>query len=193
MKTIDTALPEVLVIEPQVFSDGRGFFMETFQQARYAGIGVPETLVQDNLSQSKRNVSRGLHYQYPRSQGKLIQVLKGEVFDVAVDIRIGSPTFGQWAGVILSSENKRQLYIPQGFAHGFLVTSDEAFFTYKCTEFYSPETEGTIRWNDPDIGIQWPIDSPTLSEKDHSAPNLKEIDRSRLPVYRKSPDGEATP
>lgn len=192
MKTMDTALPGVLVIEPQVFGDARGFFMETFHQARYAELGVPETLVQDNLSQSKQGVLRGLHYQYPNPQGKLIQVLKGEVFDVAVDIRVGSPTFGKWVGVVLSNENKRQVYIPQGFAHGFLVTSDEALFAYKCTEFYSPETEGAIRWNDPDIGIQWPIDNPTLSEKDRSLPKLKEIDKSRLPVYRPLPDGKAT-
>jgi dTDP-4-dehydrorhamnose 3,5-epimerase len=190
MKTIETALPGVMVIEPQVFGDERGFFMETFHQARYADFNIHATLVQDNLSLSQKGVLRGLHFQHPRPQGKLIQVLKGEVFDVAVDIRIGSPTFGKWVSVTLSSENRRQVYIPPDFAHGFLVTSDEALFAYKCTEYYCPETESAICWDDPEIGIDWPIENPVLSQKDSSLPRLKDIDRSRLPIYKDSPSRE---
>jgi dTDP-4-dehydrorhamnose 3,5-epimerase len=192
MKTIETALPGVVIVEPQVFGDERGFFMETFHQARYGNFDIHASLVQDNLSLSKKGVLRGLHFQHPMAQGKLIQVLKGEVFDVAVDIRLGSPTFAKWVSVTLSSGNKRQVYIPPGFAHGFLVTSDEALFAYKCTEYYCPETESAICWNDPDIGIDWPIDNPTLSRKDSALPTLKDIDKSRLPPYKSSPDREGT-
>ncbi len=191
MKTVETALPGVVIIEPQVFGDERGFFMETFHHARYADFNIHATMVQDNLSLSQKGVLRGLHFQYPKSQGKLISVLKGEVFDVAVDIRVGSPSFGKWVGVTLSGENKRQVYIPPGFAHGFLVTSDEALFAYKCTEYYCPETENTILWNDPDIGIDWPIENPILSEKDRSPPGLKDIDKSRLPIYQPPAGGKA--
>jgi dTDP-4-dehydrorhamnose 3,5-epimerase len=183
MKVTETKLAGVLIIEPQVFSDGRGFFMETWNQKRYAEVGLPASFVQDNLSFSRRGTLRGLHFQNPSAQGKLVYVLQGEVFDVAVDIRIGSPTFGQWVGVTLSAANKRQLYIPEGFAHGFWVTSDEALFAYKCTDFYNPQAEGGVIWNDPDIGIAWPGDKPILSEKDRNYPRLKELPPGRLPQY----------
>ncbi len=162
MNLIETRLPGVIVIEPTVFGDDRGFFCETWNQARYAAAGVPEVFVQDNLSFSRRGVLRGLHFQHPHAQGKLVYVLMGEVFDVAVDIRIGSPTFGQWAGVVLSGENKRQIYIPPGFAHGFCVTSESALFAYKCTDVYVPQAEGCVLWNDPALGIEWPIAQPAL-------------------------------
>ncbi|MEW6063668.1 MAG: dTDP-4-dehydrorhamnose 3,5-epimerase [Bacillota bacterium] len=183
MNVLETKLPGVLIIEPDVFGDARGYFMETWQQARYAQAGLPGNFVQDNLSFSTRGVLRGLHFQNPNEQGKLVFVLQGEVFDVAVDIRTGSPTFGQWVGVTLSSENKCQLYIPEGFAHGFCVISDTAIFAYKCTEFYNPAAEGGIIWNDPDIGIDWPVERPVLSQKDSVYPRLKNISRKRLPRY----------
>lgn len=183
MKTIPTRLPGVLLIEPPVFGDGRGFFMETFQAERYAQAGIPGPFVQDNVSLSRHGILRGLHLQNPMPQGKLVYVLRGEVFDVAVDVRRGSPTFGQWVGEYLSAENKRQLWLPEGFAHGFCVTGDEALFAYKCTQFYSPDTEMSIRWDDPAIGIEWPIANPTLSDKDRSAPGLDEISSDRLPGY----------
>lgn len=191
MKVTETRLPGVMIIEPDVFSDERGFFMETYHQARYDELGIKVRFVQDNLSYSRRGVLRGLHYQYPHSQGKLVYVVKGEVFDVAVDIRMGSPTFGQWVGVILSDQNRRQLYIPEGFAHGFVVLSDEALFAYKCTDFYHPEAEGGIVWNDPDLGIDWPEKKPLLSPKDAAYPRLGRIDPRRLPVYTLM-EGEAS-
>jgi len=183
MKITATRLPGVLIIEPDVFGDDRGSFMETYHQARYEELGIKARFVQDNLSYSRRGVLRGLHYQYPHSQGKLVYVLKGEVFDVAVDVRVGSPHYGQWVGVTLSEKNKRQLFIPEGFAHGFVVVSDEALFAYKCTDFYHPEAEGGIIWNDPDLGIEWPEMNPVLSSKDASYPRLCQIDPERLPVY----------
>ncbi|MDR3394091.1 MAG: dTDP-4-dehydrorhamnose 3,5-epimerase [Parasulfuritortus sp.] len=183
MHITETALPGVRLIEPKVFGDERGFFMETWNAARYADIGLPERFVQDNLSYSRRGVLRGLHFQNPRAQGKLVYVLAGEVFDVAVDIRLGSPTFGQTAVAILSSENKRQFYIPPGFAHGFCVTSETALFAYKCTELYDPKAEGSILWNDPALGIDWPVDAPELSAKDAAAKTLADFPRERLPVY----------
>jgi dTDP-4-dehydrorhamnose 3,5-epimerase len=183
MHITETSLPGVRLIEPKVFGDERGFFMETWNQARYAEIGIAELFVQDNLSFSRRGVLRGLHFQNPNAQGKLVYVLQGEVFDVAVDIRVGSPTFGKTAIAILSSENKRQFYIPPGFAHGFCVTSETALFAYKCTELYEPKSEGSILWNDPALGIEWPVDSPDLSLKDRSAMTLAEFPRERLPVY----------
>jgi dTDP-4-dehydrorhamnose 3,5-epimerase len=183
MHITETTLPGVRLIEPKVFGDERGFFMEIWNQARYAEIGIAEPFVQDNLSFSRRGVLRGLHFQNPKAQGKLVYVLQGEVFDVAVDIRLGSPTFGQTAVAILSSENKRQFYIPPGFAHGFCVTSETALFAYKCTELYEPKNEGSILWNDPALGIKWPVDSPDLSPKDRSAMTLAEFPRDRLPVY----------
>jgi len=183
MKISETKLPEVLIIEPAVFGDARGFFMETWHQKRCAAVGLPTSFVQDNLSFSRQGTLRGLHFQHPHAQGKLVYVLQGEVFDVAVDIRFGSPTFGQWVGITLSAGNKRQLFIPPGFAHGFCVTSETALFAYKCTDFYNPQAEGGIIWNDPDIGIAWPIDTPVLSEKDRNYPRLKELPPGRLPQY----------
>lgn len=183
MNVIETKLPGVVIIEPKVFGDSRGFFMETWQQARYAEAGLPWQFVQDNLSYSARGVLRGLHFQHPRDQGKLVYVLQGAVFDVAVDIRRGSPTFGRWAGVELSGENKRQFYIPPGFAHGFCVTSEQALFAYKCTDFYAPAAEGSIRWDDPDIGIQWPLTEPLVSDKDQQGLYLKDMPAERLPSY----------
>lgn len=183
MKQIPTELPGVVVIEPQVFGDNRGFFMESWNSKRYSPLGVAEAFVQDNVSFSARGVLRGLHFQNPKGQGKLVSVLQGEVFDVAVDVRRGSPTFGRWHGAILSAENKHQMYIPPGFAHGFLVTSETALFTYKCSEFYDPTCEISLSWNDPDIGIQWPIAAPVLSKKDQDAPRLKDLAVDRLPIF----------
>lgn len=182
MKLKETGLPGVIIIEPDVFGDERGFFMETWHQLKYKEAGLPAHFVQDNLSYSGRGVLRGLHFQCPNTQGKLVFVLQGEVFDVAVDIRSGSPTFGRWTGVTLSAANKSQLYIPAGFAHGFCVVSETALFTYKCTDIYNPLAEGGIIWNDPDIGIAWPIENPVLSEKDSNYPLLKNITPERLPV-----------
>lgn len=181
MKLMETRLPGVVIIEPRVFNDSRGFFMETWQQERYQQAGISAGFVQDNLSFSTKGVLRGLHFQNPNTQGKLVCVLQGEVFDVAVDIRVGSPTFGQWVGVLLSADNKRQLYIPEGFAHGFCVLSDTALFTYKCTDYYNPATEGGIIWNDPDINIDWPLEEPVLSKKDINFPQLRNIAANRLP------------
>ena len=175
MKVIATALPGVMIIEPKVFGDAWGFFMETWNQARYEEHGLPAVFVQDNLSFSQKGVLRGLHFQNPNAQGKLVYVLQGEVFDVAVDIRVGSPTMGKWVGVTLSSENKCQIYIPEGFAHGFCVTSETALFAYKCTEMYQPLSEYGVSWKDPDLGIKWPIEKPLLSEKDLNYPRLKDI------------------
>ena len=183
MNIIETPIPDLLVIEPKVFGDERGFFMETFQQQRYAEFGIKQTFVQDNLSFSKRGVLRGLHMQNPSLQGKLVYVLQGEVFDVAVDLRRGSPTFGQWHGEYLSGENKRQLWIPVGFAHGFCVTGDTALFAYKCTDYYNFNAEFSIRWNDPDIGIDWPMTDVQLAAKDATAPYLKDIDIQKLITY----------
>ncbi|MFQ5780297.1 MAG: dTDP-4-dehydrorhamnose 3,5-epimerase [Nitrospiria bacterium] len=183
MKIIETRLPGVVIIEPKLFHDGRGFFMETWHQGRYTEAGLSMNFVQDNVSFSTKGVLRGLHFQHPNPQGKLVTVLQGEVFDVAVDIRVGSPTFGQWTGTLLSSGNGRQMVIPEGFAHGFCITSQTALFTYKCTAFYAPQSERTLLWNDPDIGIAWPIEAPILSEKDVDAPRLIAIDQDRLPRF----------
>ena len=175
MKVIETDIPDVKIIEPDVFGDERGFFMETWNQNKFEELvtGKPTQFVQDNHSKSKKGILRGLHYQTENTQGKLVRVVSGEVFDVAVDIRKGSPTFGKWVGVYLSAENKRQLWIPEGFAHGFYVTSDEAEFVYKCTDYYNPSGEHTILWNDPEIGIEWPlIIEPLLSEKDKNGVNI---------------------
>ena len=182
MNTVGTGIPGMLIFEPDVFGDARGFFLETYNEARYREHGLP-AFVQDNLSYSERGVLRGLHFQHPNAQGKLVSVLQGEVFDVAVDVRVGSPTFGRWTGVYLSGENKRQLYVPEGFAHGFVVTGDAALFQYKCTAYYSPKTEHSLLWNDPDIGIEWPVDKPSLSAKDRAALPLSEIPAERLPRY----------
>lgn len=182
MKVTPTELPEVLLVEPQVFGDPRGFFLEIFQAERYAAARIGGPFVQDNLSRSAKGTLRGLHFQEPRAQGKLVLVLHGAVWDVAVDVRRGSPRFGAWVGLELSEENRRQLWIPPGFAHGFCVLSDSADFFYKCTEIYAPETERSVRWDDPALAIRWPIAAPLLSAKDRSAPAL--ADAPVLPVYR---------
>lgn len=184
MKVIETPIPDLLIIEPAVFGDQRGFFMETWNRARYQAAGIGAEFVQDNLSLSRYGVLRGLHFQNPNPQGKLVSVLQGEVFDVAVDIRGGSPTFGAWHGVTLSAENKRQFYVPPGFAHGFCVTSESALFSYKCTDVYNPRAEGSIIWNDPDIGIEWPVQQPELSGKDAAAVRLCELPESCLVPYK---------
>jgi dTDP-4-dehydrorhamnose 3,5-epimerase len=181
MKVTPTRLPEVLVVEPRVFRDARGTFFETWSAARYAEAGISGPFVQDNLSRSTRGVLRGLHLQHPHGQGKLVSVLDGEVFDVAVDVRTSSPTFRQWVGVTLSRDNGLQLWIPAGFAHGFCVLSDEATFHYKCTDAYHPECESTVRWDDPDLAIAWPVPNPVLGDKDRGAMRLAEIPRERLP------------
>jgi dTDP-4-dehydrorhamnose 3,5-epimerase len=183
MNVLQTELPGVFIVEPKVFGDQRGFFCETYQQDRYAAHGITGPFVQDNLSRSARGVLRGLHFQHPKSQGKLISVLHGSVLDVAVDVRLGSPTFGQYVAVELNEENRRQLWVPRGFAHGFLVLSDSAGFTYKCDEYYSPADEVVVRWNDPMIGIDWGIDAPTLSARDAAAPLLADV--RVLPAYEK--------
>lgn len=185
MNVIETQLSGVVIIEPKVFGDARGFFMETWNQARYVEAGLPTKFVQDNLSFSTQGVLRGLHYQKPNAQGKLVYVLQGEVFDVAVDIRVGSPTFGHWVSVTLSSENKRQIYIPEGFAHGFCVMSETALFTYKCTDYYNPQAEGGIIWNDPDIAIKWPVSEPVLSQKDVNNVRFRDIQTSKLLQFEK--------
>lgn len=177
MRFLPTALPEVVLIEPDVFKDDRGFFLETWHQEKYREGGLPETFVQDNHSYSVRGVLRGLHAQIRNPQGKLVRAVLGEVFDVAVDIRPGSPTFGKWVGEVLSGENFRQLWIPPGFAHGFCVTSETAHVLYKCTELYRRDDEVSILWNDPDIGIDWPVREPLLSPKDQQARRLQDISR----------------
>lgn len=174
-----TSIEGVYVIEPTVFGDERGYFMETYHAEEFKEAGLDFNFVQDNQSKSKKGVLRGLHFQYTKPQGKLVRVIKGEVFDVAVDLRKDSPTYGQWEGIILSEENKKQFYVPEGFAHGFLVLSDEAEFTYKCTSFYDAADEGGIHWNDPDIGIKWPlgdIENVGLSEKDELWKSFKETE-----------------
>lgn len=183
MRVIPTVLDGVVLIEPQVFADERGFFLESWHEAKYAAANLPMRFVQDNVSRSERGILRGLHVQEPFAQGKLVQVLDGEVFDVAVDIRAGSPTFGRWTAEYLSASNHRQIYIPPGFAHGFCVTSDSAIFAYKCTDFYHPETEFSIAWDDPDLNIAWPITSPIVSKKDAAASRLRDIGRDRLPAW----------
>lgn len=180
MNIVACEIAGLLVIEPKVFGDHRGFFMETWNQGRYQEHGIGSQFVQDNLSRSRRGTLRGLHYQKPNAQGKLISVLEGEVFDVALDIRQGSPTFKQWMGVNLSAENKRQFYLPPGFAHGFAVLSESVLFHYKCTDYYSPKDEMTIRWDDPEIGISWPLKDPILSARDAQAPFLKDIPVEKL-------------
>ena len=177
-KFTETKIKGVYIIEPKVFGDNRGYFMETYNKEHFAEAGLTMNFVQDNESSSSKGVLRGLHFQTKHTQGKLVRVTEGEVFDVAVDLRKGSPTYGQWEGVVLSAENKKQFYIPEGFAHGFLVLSDHAIFNYKCTDFYCPEGEGGVLWNDPDIGIEWPlegIDNIILSEKDKVHPTLKDL------------------
>lgn len=172
-------LQGLIIIEPKVFNDERGYFYETFQQERYAKLGIP-AFVQDNISHSKRHVLRGLHYQNPHGQGKLVSVTRGSVWDVVVDIRVQSPTFGQWFGITLSDENHTQMFIPAGFAHGFCVLSEAADFSYKCTDYYSPACEHGIAWNDPRLNITWPVQNPVLSPKDEVYPPLHEIAHEQL-------------
>jgi dTDP-4-dehydrorhamnose 3,5-epimerase len=186
MSVRETDLPGVLVLEPPRYRDDRGYFMEVWEERRYAAAGLPERFVQDNISVSKEGVLRGLHFQHPHPQGKLVTVLEGEIFDVAVDIRRGAPTFGQWVGETLSQENGRQLYVPEGFAHGFAVRSGRALVHYKCTDFYAPDCEQSLHWNDPELNIAWPVDAPIVSDKDEAAPTLETIDSDALPAYASS-------
>lgn len=183
MEVIPQEIPEVLLIKPKVFGDARGYFIETFQAERYRTSGLPLPFVQDNLSRSRRGTLRGLHLQNPHGQGKLVSVVAGEVFDVAVDVRSGSPTFGRWVGAVLSEDNHHQLYVPPGFAHGFCVTSEFALFSYKCTDLYHPESELGVLWNDPALAIAWPVSEPLISPKDQANLPLSQIDPNKLPRY----------
>jgi dTDP-4-dehydrorhamnose 3,5-epimerase len=188
--TIDeTSLPGVLLLERPVFRDARGFFRELWRAEAFEAAGLPARFVQDNLSYSTRGVLRGLHYQHPQPQGKLICVLRGSIHDVAVDIRAGSPTFGRWVGVALDAESGRQLYVPEGFAHGFAVTGADALVLYKCTAPYRPGAEGSIRWDDPDLDIAWPLIDPVLSPKDAAAARLADVPADRLPAWKDSGEG----
>ena len=182
MEILDTAIPDVKLLRPKVFGDRRGFFMETFRDAWFREKVADVAFVQDNHSRSTRGILRGLHYQCEQTQGKLVRVVYGEVFDVAVDLRDGSPTFGQWAGAFLSAENRCQFWVPAGFAHGFYVTSESAEFVYKCTDYYHPESEYSLNWNDPEVGVEWPLadgGKPQLSDKDRNGVSLS--DAPRLP------------
>ena len=187
MKIIETDLPGCIVIEPHVHGDARGWFYESFHAEKYRQRGLDLRFVQTNVSRSAHGVLRGLHYQWPNPQGKLVSVTEGEVYDVAVDIRAGSPTFGRWAAAILSAENKRHFWIPEGFAHGFAVLSDYATFSYQCTALYDAKADAGVLWNDPAIGIDWPVAEPALSDKDMNAPFLADVPRERLPTYVGSP------
>lgn len=175
MKVEKTKLDGVLVLTPETFADDRGFFLESFNKEKYAKVGINFDFVQDNHSRSSKGVLRGLHFQKNQPQGKLVRVVQGEVYDVAVDIRSGSPTYGQWEAVILSEQNKTQFWVPPGFAHGFVVLSETADFEYKCTAYYDSSDEGSLLWNDPDLNILWPIDNPELSEKDANARLLADL------------------
>ncbi len=181
MNIIETAIEGPLIIAPKIFKDRRGFFMETYNRQKYASAGITDTFVQDNLSYSLKNTIRGLHFQIRYSQAKLVQAVSGEVFDVAVDLRPGSATFGKWTGARLSDTNGRQMYIPKGFAHGFCVLSEFALFHYKCSEFYAPDDEGGIIWSDQEIGIKWPVENPVISEKDKQYPNFSDLSPGQLP------------
>jgi dTDP-4-dehydrorhamnose 3,5-epimerase len=183
MKVIETSLPGVLVVEPQVFKDPRGFFYESYNEGKFVKAGIHANFVQTNVSRSARGVLRGLHYQWPNPQGKLVSVLDGEVYDVAIDIRRGSPTFGQWTAVVLTADNHRHMWIPEGFAHGFCVLSESATFTYQCTALYEPASDASIAWNDAAIGIDWPISQPLISDKDAKAPLLANVAADRLPLF----------
>jgi dTDP-4-dehydrorhamnose 3,5-epimerase len=176
LKFVETPIPGVIVVEPQVHRDDRGFFLETYHEPKYREGGIRESFVQDNHARSTRGVLRGLHGQFPNPQGKLVRVVEGEVFDVAVDVRRGSPAFGQYYGTALSQENFRQMYIPPGVIHGYVVISEVSQFEYKCTDLYQPENEFSVAWNDPTFGIEWPIAEPILSAKDQVAPLLRDCD-----------------
>lgn len=182
MKVVETPLEGAVELQPKVFGDDRGYFMETWNQSRFAEAGLPFQFVQANVSRSARGVLRGMHYQFPNPQGKLVWVLEGQVFDVAVDIRKGSPQFGQWHGVMLDAEKKNQFYVPAGFAHGFCVLSESALFSYLCTTEYDADADASIAWDDPEIGVKWPISTPSLSAKDAAAPPLAAIPADRLPA-----------
>ena len=184
MKIIETILPGCVVIEPDVHGDARGFFYESYNAEKYKNAGLDLRFVQSNVSRSAHGVLRGLHYQFPNPQGKLVSVLVGEVYDVAVDIRQGSPTFGRWVSAMLTAENHRQMWIPEGFAHGFAVVSDEAIFSYHCTEVYDPAADSSIRYDDAAFGIDWPVSEPLLSEKDARAPMLADVRSDRLPIFQ---------
>lgn len=188
MKVIKTPLPGVVIIEPDVHGDARGFFLESFQAKRYLEAGLTQAFVQDNHSRSGKGVLRGMHCQPTSGQGKLVRVTRGQVFDVAVDIRRGSPTFGQWFGTYLDDEHHHQFYVPPGFAHGFCVLSDVADFQYKCTNYYYPQDEIGLLWNDPDVGIQWPVEAPVLSARDQAFPRLKDLPEDRLPRFADYPN-----
>lgn len=183
MKVLPTDLPGCVVFEPRVFADDRGWFYESFNRDKLAEHGLQPNFVQGNVSSSSRGVLRGLHYQWPRPQGKYVSVIEGEVWDVAVDIRRGSPHFGRWAGVVLSAENRRHLWIPEGFAHGFVTLSERAVFTYLCTDTYDASADACIRWDDPQLAIDWPVSMPSLSDKDARAPTLEQVAEERLPRY----------
>ncbi|MFC1877165.1 dTDP-4-dehydrorhamnose 3,5-epimerase [Thermodesulfobacteriota bacterium] len=183
MKITKLNLEGAMIIEPDVFQDDRGYFLETYQKTRYRKFGIDVSFVQDNLSFSTKETLRGLHFQYPQSQAKLVQVIQGEVLDMIVDIRRGSPTFGCWGGVRLSEKNHKQLFVPEGFAHGYCVLSDKAVFSYKCSDFYALECEKGVLWSDQEIGIDWPVKVPVLSEKDRQYPFLKNIPDEDLPEY----------
>ena len=187
---IKTTIPDLYIIEPTVFGDHRGYFMESYSKRDFDEAGLTMDFVQDNESKSTKGVLRGLHFQTKHTQGKLVRVIEGEVYDVAVDLREGSPTFGKWEGILLTAENKKQFYVPQGFAHGFLVLSEEAIFTYKCTDYYTPEYDSGVIWNDPDIGIEWPlegIDEVLLSDKDKKQQTLKEFKEKDNPFIYQTP------
>jgi dTDP-4-dehydrorhamnose 3,5-epimerase len=183
MKVRELDLPGVLLIEPEVFGDPRGYFFESYHAQRYRDAGIAAPFVQDNLSRSDAGILRGLHFQNPHTQGKLVQVLDGAAYDVVLDVRAGSPTFGRWVGETLTAENKRQLYAPPGFAHGFCVVQAPVLFTYKVTDFYAPDAEVSVLWNDPDLAIPWPVSAPVLNAKDKAAPRLRDIPAERLPVF----------
>ncbi len=184
IRFIETSLPGIVLVEPVVYGDSRGFFLETFHSERYMDGGITLPFVQDNHSRSAKGTLRGLHYQITKPQGKLIHVVSGEIFDVAVDIRVGSPFFMKWFGTILSGENKQQMYVPPGFAHGFCVMSETADVMYKCTELYHPDLDRSIAWDDPDIGIKWPVDAPLLSSKDAAAPPVAKLPDEDIPLYQ---------
>lgn len=181
MRVLETGLDGVLIVEPRVYGDERGFFQEHFKASSYSKHGLPDSFSQTNISRSEKGVLRGLHYQYRQPQGKLVSVLEGRIFDVAVDIRPGSAMFGRWAGVELSAENHRQLYVPEGFAHGFIVLSESALFHYYCTTEYAPQYEVAIAWNDTDIGVKWPCEPTSVSSKDHDAPLLCDLPENLMP------------
>ncbi len=185
MKKIETEIEGAVIIEPDVFGDKRGFFLETYNSRRYEEFGIDQVFVQDNISFSSKGTLRGLHFQKTHQQAKLVQVILGEIFDVAVDLRQGSSTYGKWTSVILSGENKKQFFVPEGFAHGFVVLSDSAYFSYKCSDLYNMDDEGGILWSDPDLGIDWPMTNPLVSDKDRGLKVLAKLTESDLPASAK--------